>query len=128
MPDAVKAGQITEEQIDKSVVRLLEARFELGDFDPDSLVPWTRIPESVIASKEHKALALQMAREQMVLLQNKGNILPLEKDASKLMVIGPNAADSVMLWGIYYGQPSHLVTVLEGIQAKLGQDVRYTKG
>ena len=128
LPDAVKAGQITEEQIDKSVVRLLEARFELGDFDPDSLVPWTRIPESVIASKEHKALALQMAREQMVLLQNKGNILPLEKDASKLMVIGPNAADSVMLWGIYYGQPSHSVTVLEGIQAKLGQDVRYTKG
>ena len=128
LPDAVKADEITEEQINKSVVRLLEARFELGDFDPDSLVPWTRIPESVIACKEHKALALQMAREQMVLLHNKDNTLPLKKDAGKIMVMGPNAADSVMLWGIYYGQPSHSVTVLEGIQAKLGQDVKYSKG
>ena len=128
LPDAVKADEITEEQINKSVVRLLEARFELGDFDPDSLVPWTRIPESVIACKEHKALALQMAREQMVLLHNKDNTLPLKKDAGKIMVMGPNAADSVMLWGIYYGQPSHSVTVLEGIQAKIGQDVKYAKG
>ena len=128
LPYAVKADEITEEQINKSVVRLLEARFELGDFDPDSLVPWTRIPESVIACKEHKALALQMAREQMVLLHNKDNTLPLKKDAGKIMVMGPNAADSVMLWGIYYGQPSHSVTVLEGIQAKIGQDVKYSKG
>ena len=128
LPDAVKAGEITEEQIDKSVIRLLEARFELGDFDPDSLVPWTRIPQSVIASKEHKQLALQMAREQMVLLHNRNNTLPLRKDAGKIMVMGPNAADSIMLWGIYYGQPSHSVTVLEGIQGKLGRNVKYTKG
>lgn len=128
LPDAVKAGQITEEQINKSVVRLLEARFELGDFDPDGLVPWTKIPESVIACKEHKELALQMAREQMVLLHNRNNTLPLEKDASKIMVIGPNAADSLMLWGIYYGQPTHSVTILEGIQAKIGNGVRFAKG
>lgn len=128
LPDAVKARQITEEQINKSVVRLLEARFELGDFDPDELVPWTKIPESVIACKEHKELALQMAREQMVLLHNRNNTLPLEKDASKIMVIGPNAADSLMLWGIYYGQPTHSVTILEGIQAKIGNDVRFAKG
>lgn len=128
LPDAVKAGQITEEQINKSVVRLLEARFELGDFDPDELVPWTKIPESVIACKEHKELALQMAREQMVLLHNRNNTLPLEKDASKIMVIGPNAADSLMLWGIYYGQPTHSVTILEGIQTKIGNGVRFAKG
>lgn len=128
LPDAVKAGQITEEQINKSVVRLLEARFELGDFDPDELVPWTKIPESVVACKEHKELALQMAREQMVLLHNKNNTLPLKKDAGKIMVMGPNAADSVMLWGIYYGQPTHSVTILEGIQAKIGNSVKYAKG
>lgn len=128
LPDAVKAGEISEEQVDKSVKRLLEARFELGDFDPDSLVEWTRIPESVVACKEHKELALQMAREQMVLLQNRGDLLPLKKDASRIMVIGPNAADSTMLWGIYFGQPTHSVTVLEGIQNKLGGKVRYTKG
>ncbi|MDO4160118.1 MAG: xylan 1,4-beta-xylosidase [Prevotellaceae bacterium] len=127
LPKAVKRGDITEEQIDKSVVRLLEARFELGDFDPDSLVEWTKIPESVVACKEHKDLSLTMAREQMVLLQNRNNILPLAKDADKIMVMGPNAADSVMLWGIYYGQPTHSVTVLEGIQNKLGNSVRYSK-
>lgn len=128
LPEAVKAGAITEEQIDRSVTKLLEARFELGDFDPDSLVEWTRIPESVIACQAHKDLALTMAREQMVLLHNKDNTLPLEKDASKIVVMGPNAADSTMLWGIYYGQPTHTVTVLEGIRNKLGPGVRYVKG
>lgn len=127
LPQAVKEGRISEEQIDVSVRRLLEARFELGDFDPDSLVEWTRIPESVVACPEHKALALEMAREQMVLLQNRGNLLPLKKDASKIMVMGPNAADSTMLWGIYFGQPTHTVTVLEGIRKKLGSDVPYAK-
>lgn len=128
LPEAVKAGAITEEQIDRSVTKLLEARFELGDFDPDSLVEWTRIPESVIACQAHKDLALTMACEQMVLLHNKDNTLPLEKDASKIVVMGPNAADSTMMWGIYYGQPTHTVTVLEGIRNKLGPGVRYVKG
>lgn len=127
LPQAVKDGKISEEQIDVSVRRLLEARFELGDFDPDSLVEWTRIPESVVACAEHKALALDMAREQMVLLQNRNNLLPLKKDASKIMVMGPNAADSTMLWGIYFGQPSHTVTILEGLREKIGSDLRYAK-
>ena len=127
LPEAVKAGEITEAQIDTSVVRLLEARFDLGDFDPDSLVEWTRIPESVVSCKEHRDLALQMAREQMVLLHNRNNTLPLKKDAGKIMVMGPNAADSLMLWGIYFGQPAHSVTVLEGIEHKLGGKVKYSK-
>jgi len=127
LPDAVKAGAISEEQINVSVRRLLKARFELGELDPDSLVEWTKIPESVVCSKEHKQLALTMAREQMVLLQNRGDLLPLKKDASRIMVMGPNAADSIMLWGIYFGQPTHTVTVMEGIKAKLGTDVRYAK-
>ncbi len=128
LPDAVKAGIISEEQIDTSVRRLLKARFELGELDPDSLVEWTKIPESVVNCDEHKQLALQMAREQMVLLQNRDGLLPLSKDASRIMVMGPNAADSVMMWGIYFGQPAHTVTVLEGIEAKLGGKVSYAKG
>jgi len=127
LPQAVREGKISEEQIDVSVRRLLEGRFELGDFDPDSLVEWTDIPESVVACPGHKALALDMAREQMVLLQNRNNLLPLKKDAGRIMVMGPNAADSTMLWGIYFGQPTHSVTVLEGIRAKLGGNVPYTK-
>ncbi len=127
LPDAVKAGEISMEQVDVSVRRLLKARFELGDFDDDQLVEWTKIPETVVASKEHKKLALKMGREQMVLLQNKNNILPLKKNDSKIMVMGPNAADSLVLWGIYFGQPTHSVTVLEGINNKLGRKVAYTK-
>lgn len=127
LPEAVRAGEIKEEQVDVSVRRLLKARFELGDFDDDSLVEWTKIPESVVASKEHKQLALRMAREQMVLLQNRNNILPLSKTDSRIMVMGPNAADSLVLWGIYFGQPTHSVTVLEGINRKLGRNVPYAK-
>ncbi len=128
LPEAVRAGEISEEQINVSVKRLLKARFELGELDPDSLVEWTKIPESVVNCDAHKQLALQMAREQMVLLQNRGNLLPLDKDAGRIMVMGPNAADSVMMWGIYFGQPAHTVTVMEGIEAKLGTKVKYAKG
>ena len=143
LPEAVRRGDISEEQINVSMRRLLRGRFELGNFDPDSLVSWSQIPESVVCSPEHKQLALEMAREQMVLLKNNG-ILPLRPTSqlspltsqlspltsqlspltSHLMVMGPNAADSTMLWGIYFGQPSHTVTPLEGIQAKIGP-VRY---
>ena len=127
LPEAVRRGDISEEQVNVSVRRLLKGRFELGDFDSDELVEWTHIPASVIACKEHKQLALQMAREQMVLLKNNG-ILPLsaKTQGQKLMVMGPNAADSTMLWGIYYGQPTHSVTALEGIENKIGK-VGYTK-
>lgn len=128
LPDAVSKGLISEDQIDVSVCRLLAGRFHLGDFDPDSLVEWTSIPESVIACKEHKDLALQMAQSSIVLLQNRNNVLPLSKtnDTGNIMVMGPNAADSIMLWGIYFGKPTHSVTVLEGIENKVGT-VAYDK-
>ena len=67
LPEAVKNGWISEKEIDTSLRRLLLARMKLGDFDPDEMVEWTKIPESVVASKEHKQLALQMAREGIVL-------------------------------------------------------------
>ncbi len=126
LPDAVRRGDISEAEIDTSVRRLLAERFRVGDMDPDSLVEWTQIPMSVVGSPEHLALARKMGREQMVLLKNNG-ILPLAKNAGGVMVMGPNAADSIMTWGIYYGQPGHTVTVLEGIQEKIGQ-VPYAKG
>ncbi len=124
LPDAVRRGDISEEKINVSVRRLLKGRILLGNLDPDSIVEWTRIPPSVIACQEHKQLAREMGREQMVLLKNNG-ILPLRvqdimAQPSELMVMGPNAADSTMLWGIYFGQPSHTVTPLEGIQSKVG--------
>lgn len=117
LPEAVRTGLIKESDIDVSVKRLLEARFVLGDFDPDDMVPWTKIPESVVASKTHKQLALDMARKSMVLLQN-NDILPLKKNGQKIVVVGANAIDSTMMWGNYSGYPTQTVTILQGLQAK----------
>ena len=124
LPAAVKRGDIKEADLDHSLRRLLIARFELGDFDSDELNAWTKIPASVIASKEHKQLAYQMAQKSIVLLQNRNNILPLS--ANSIVVMGPNANDSVMMWGNYAGYPTRTITALEGIQAKA--DVRYIQG
>ena len=126
LPGAVKRGDVKESDIDVCVKRLLKGRFELGDFDPDSIVPWTSIPMSVVSSVKHRELARKMAREQMVLLKNNG-ILPLAPDAANIMVMGPNAADSTMMWGIYYGQPAHTVTALEGLNARTGRKLPYTR-
>ena len=126
LPGAVKRGDVKESDIDVCVKRLLKGRFELGDFDPDSIVPWTSIPMSVVGSVKHRELARKMAREQMVLLKYNG-ILPLSPDAANIMVMGPNAADSTMMWGIYYGQPAHTVTALEGLNARTGRKLPYAR-
>ena len=134
LPEAVKEGKITEEQINTSLRRLLQARFELGDFDPDTLVEWTKIPMSVVASEAHKQLALEAARKSIVLLKN-DSILPLENRKSakgRIVVMGPNANDSTMLWGNYNGQPTHTTTILQGIrqylpQAKFVQGCTWTR-
>ena len=129
LPDAVKRGDISEQQIDVSLKRLLVARFELGDFDPDEMVEWTKIPSSSIASQEHKELALQIAREGTVLLKNNG-VLPLKGVASepqRTVVMGPNANDSIMMWGNYSGYATKTVTILEGLRRQLG-DVPYIQG
>ena len=126
LPEALNAGKITMAEIDTSIVRLLKARFELGDFDDDKQNPWTQIPISAVAGKEHKALALQMARESMVLLKNNG-ILPLNAHTSSIVVMGPNANDSIMQWGNYNGYPTATSTILKGIREKLG-NVKYVQG
>jgi len=130
LPDAVKRGLIKEEDIDKSLYRVLMGRFELGDFDPDNAVPYANIPRSIINNEKHRQLALEMARQSIVLLQNKNNILPLNpKTVKKIAVIGPNANDAVMLWGNYNGTPLKTITILDGIMSKLPSDkVFYDKG
>lgn len=117
----VQNGLIDESAIDKSVMRVLKARFELGEMDDPSKVSWTKIPFSVVASAAHDSLALKMARESMTLLLNKQNVLPLKRGNLTVAVMGPNAKDSVMMWGNYNGVPAHTVTVLDGIRAALGK-------
>ena len=128
LPAAVKRGDIKEADLDRSLRRLLIARFELGDFDKDEQNAWTQIPESVVAGKEHKTLAYEMAKKGIVLLKNNG-VLPLSNirhQTSNIVVMGPNANDSVMMWGNYSGYPTRTITALEGIQEKF--KVKYIQG
>ncbi len=122
LPDAVAEGLLKEEDINKSLQRLLVGRFDLGEMDDDALVPWTKIPASVINNEEHRKLALDMAHETMTLLQNKNNILPLQKSGKKIAVIGPNADNARVLWGNYNGTPIRTITVLDGIKSKVSAD------
>lgn len=126
--DAYKDGKVTEADLDRAVFRILKARFELGEMEPDENVSWHSIPSELLACDEHHALALKMARETMTLLQNRNNVLPLKKEA-RYAVVGPNAADSLVMWGNYNGIPRKTTTVLEGVIAKVGtENVVYAPG
>lgn len=126
---ALQDGLITQEQVDTSLRHVLRGWFELGMLDPDNLVPWSDLPYSIVDSPKHREQALKVARESMTLLKNKDNVLPLNKELKRIAVIGPNAADSVMLWGNYNGTPSATVTILDGIRHKLPDaEVIYDKG
>jgi len=127
IPDAVRRGFITEAEVDKHVIRLLEGRFDLGEMDDPSLVEWSKIPYSAMSTKESAQLSLNMARQSIVLLQNNNNILPLKKNAEKIAVIGPNADNAPMMWGNYNGMPNHTITILDGIKTKQ-KKLYYTKG
>jgi len=122
---AVKNGLIEESDIDVAVRRLMTARFKLGMFDPDEVVPYAQIPFSVNTSDEHAKLALEAAQKSIVLLKNEslpgreGNILPLSKNIKTLAVIGPNADNWEALIGNYNGIPKNPVTVLDGLKSKL---------
>ena len=133
IPEAVRRGLISEEEVDKHVIRLLEGRFDLGEMDDPSLVEWSKIPYSAMSTKESAKISLDMARQSIVLLKNslplapskgKGNSeavkrpLPLERGGERLAVIGPNADNEPMMWGNYNGTPNKTVTILDGIKAK----------
>ena len=128
LPEAVSKGLITEEEINKHLLRVLVGRFDLGEMDNDALVPWSKIPLSIVNNDEHRKLALDMALKSMTLLQNKNNTLPLSK-SKKIAVVGPNANDKPMLWGNYNGTPVRTITILDGIASKLSAEkIIYDKG
>jgi beta-glucosidase len=127
---AVEKNLITEPDIDVAVKRLFTARFKLGMFDPPKKVKYTKIPYEVVDCKRHRDLALEAARESIVLLKNENNLLPLDKDIKTIAVIGPNANQRLMLLGNYNGVPSDAVTPLRGIKEKLSPDTKvlYAQG
>lgn len=127
---AVHQGLVSEALIDTAVTRLFVARFRLGMFDPDSSVRWARIPFSDNDSPAHRALALQVARESMVLLKNAGRLLPLKKSLGTIAVIGPNADQAPVLLGNYNGTPADPITPLRGIREAVSRRTRvlYAQG
>lgn len=128
---AVERGLLTDEDVNQSITRLFRARFRLGMFDPPELVSYTQIPSSVVDSPEHRAIALEVAQQSLVLLKNQDNILPLDvTNLSSIAVIGPNADETLVLTGNYMGTPAEPVSVLAGIRAAVvpGTEVLYARG
>src|ERR1043166_9386370 len=130
LADAVKQGLITEAAIDSSLTRLFLARMKLGMFDPPERVRWTQIPYSVLDQPAHRDLARKAAQESIVLLKNRGGVLPLRKDLGTIAVIGPDADNRELLLGNYEGSPSDSVTPLRGIREAVGKGTRvlYARG
>jgi len=121
--NGVKTGLIKESQIDISLRRLFMIRFRLGMFDPPSMVKYAQTPASTLEAPEHKAHALKMAQQSIVLLRNQNNTLPLSKKIKKIALIGPNADNKISVLGNYNGNPSEVTTALQGIKNKLGDNV-----
>jgi beta-glucosidase len=124
--DEVKAGRVHERAIDAAVRRLLRAKFALGLFE-HPFVDAARA-DSVSGAETHRALALEAARQSIVLLKNDGGALPLKADALKrIAVIGPHAAE--VLLGGYAGVPRFSVSILQGIRKRAsGATVDYAEG
>lgn len=127
---AVERGLLSEDDINTAVKRIFTARFKLGMFDPDNMVPYAQIPYFVNCSDYNNSLARLAANKSIVLLKNSGNILPLSKNIKSVAVIGPNADNFESLIGNYNGIPKDPVTVLRGIRNKLKPDTKilYAEG
>jgi beta-glucosidase len=121
LPAALAKGLVNMETVDTAVSRVLTGRFKLGMFDSPERVPYSKIPESVIGSPEHVALARKLARESIVLLKNTPlngfALLPIDPARVKtIAVVGPNA--EVVNLGDYSGEPTRSVTPLQGLRER----------
>ena len=125
LKQAVEEGKVSEARLDEALVNLFATRMKLGVFDKLEDNKYNEIPYSVVDSKSMRELNRKAAEKCVVLLKNEGGLLPLEKSSLKTIgVIGPNANNRRALVGNYEGTASRYVTVLEGIQDYLGEDVR----
>jgi beta-glucosidase len=115
--DAVQQGYLPESALDTALTRLFTARMRLGMFDPPEMVPYAAIDEKQLDSAEHRALALRLANESMVLLKNDG-ILPLKPALRNIALIGPLANQTKVLLGNYAGKPTHSVSILDGLKSE----------
>jgi beta-glucosidase len=131
LEDAVEQGLVEEKDLDVALRRLFRAQLLLGVYDPPDRVPWSHLRvEDVVDSPKHRELALEAARKSMVLLKNEAGTLPLSRDLGTIAVIGANADDVEVIRGNYAGTPVAPVSILAGIEKKVGASTRvvYARG
>ncbi len=119
LADGLKRGLVTEADIDKALQRLFLLRFKLGQFDPADRVQYRSIPISENNSPAHDQLALEAARQSLVLLKNDGTLPWGAKKLKTVAIIGPAGDDESALLGNYSGTPSEKITLAKGIKSKL---------
>ncbi len=123
---AVQQGLVTEKDVDQALYYTLWTRFKLGLFDPADKVPYSKYTIKDNDTPEHQQVALELARQSLVLLKNDG-ILPLNQAKIKrIAVIGPNGNSTTMLHGNYHGSASHPVSILSGIKQLVGNNIEVT--
>ncbi|MBD8487529.1 glycoside hydrolase family 3 C-terminal domain-containing protein [Echinicola sp. CAU 1574] len=127
---AIQSGKVKMDVLDQAVAKVLRLKFEMGLFENPYVNP--ELAAQKVRSAAHIDLARRVAKESVVLLKNENATLPLNKKLNKIAVIGPNADNIYNQLGDYTAPQanSNIVTVLEGIQAKVGKDVQvdYIKG
>ena len=125
IPTAVREGKLTQARLDDALTRVLRVRMRLGEFDPQDMVPYTKISPDVICSPQHRAVSLKAARQALVLLQNRDKFLPLDRAKIKrIAVLGP-LADRLVL-NNYNGKVGKSFTLLQGIKDRAGPDAQIT--
>jgi beta-glucosidase len=118
LPLAVRNRLLSNDDIDRAVKRLFEARFRLGMFDPPDRVPWSKLSIADNDTPAHRQLALEAAHKSIVLLKNDRGTLPLKSSVKTIAVIGPNADSLGVLLGNYNGTPSSYTTILDGLRKR----------
>jgi beta-glucosidase len=127
IPAAVREGKLTEERLNDALTRVLRTRFRLGEFDPFDSVSYSKISPGVVGSAAHRAVALKVAQQSIVLLQNRDNLLPLDKSKLKrIAVLGPLA--NLAVPNNYNGKTGEVITALEGIKDRVAPGTEVLHG
>ncbi len=126
LPKLVKAGKVDIKLVDEAVRRTLALKYDLGLFDNPYQYGDAATEAKVILSKENRAIALDIAKKSIVLLQNSNNTLPLSKNVKSIALIGPLAEDKVEPNGswAFFGEAKDVVSVAEGIREKVGNGTK----
>jgi beta-glucosidase-like glycosyl hydrolase len=127
LPAAVANGTVAETLIDTALSRLFRVQFRLGYFDPPERVPWSSLSAQDVNTPAHKALAYEAAAQSLVLLENKGGVLPLAQGIGSVAVVGPLGNEKLVFLGNYNGIPEQISSVLEGVSAHAA-DVSFAAG